>query len=519
MAFGEGRMPVARRPFLLGGAALAGAQALGAGFAWGKTEKPFDVVVVGGGTTGMPLAIAAAQAGGRVAVVEKMPVLGGTLDRSLCSTAAAGTSLQASAGISDSAQAHFEDVMRGTENVADPTLVRLWTAEAAATIEWLRAMGTAFRFKDGRPVARTDAYRVPRLQFPQGGGQALTATLQAQFDREVAAGRIVLMAPYRAVELVQRPDGAVTGLVAQSLEDGQAHALAARSVVIAAGGCHGSPGLFETVHGFPLAAAAGYPGDSGDGLLLGLAAGGQLRGAEHYVPMFGVAMSDDVQPSSPADGTLLETTLNPDAAARGPWEIWVNAQGKRFFAEDDATPQAREKALGKQPWHRMWTIHDQAAMERGGPQMMSWDKARYAAQFEAGGMFCKADSLAALAIMAGIDPAGLAASVKDYNAAIRSGGPDPLGRTTRPAPIGQGPFYAVRYQGWHLLTFAGLTVDGHLRVTRADGSPIPNLYAAGEVLGAAALGASGRAHGSMCTPALSFGRLLGQRLAKGAWKA
>jgi fumarate reductase flavoprotein subunit len=58
----------------------------------------------------------------------------------------------------------------------------------------------------------------------------------------------------------------------------------------------------------------------------------------------------------------------------------------------------------------------------------------------------------------------------------------------------------------------GVTVDAQLRVTRQDGSPIANLYAAGEVLGSGATLGNAFVPGMMLTPALALGRWLGLTL-------
>jgi fumarate reductase flavoprotein subunit len=44
------------------------------------------------------------------------------------------------------------------------------------------------------------------------------------------------------------------------------------------------------------------------------------------------------------------------------------------------------------------------------------------------------------------------------------------------------------------------------------GKPIPNLYAAGEILGYGQLQGAGYSGGMAVTPALTFGRLLGQSI-------
>ena len=67
-------------------------------------------------------------------------------------------------------------------------------------------------------------------------------------------------------------------------------------------------------------------------------------------------------------------------------------------------------------------------------------------------------------------------------------------------------------QGTQLLTFAGLDVNPRLEVLNQDGEPIPNLYAAGEVLGAGATTGFGIVNGMMLTPALVLGRMIGERV-------
>ena len=81
-----------------------------------------------------------------------------------------------------------------------------------------------------------------------------------------------------------------------------------------------------------------------------------------------------------------------------------------------------------------------------------------------------------------------------------------------PLPVTRAPFYAIRMQGTQILTFAGLGIDTQLRVIREDGAPIENLYAAGEVIGAGATTGNALVNGMALTPALTFGRMIGQRL-------
>ena len=127
-------------------------------------------------------------------------------------------------------------------------------------------------------------------------------------------------------------------------------------------------------------------------------------------------------------------------------------------------------------------------------------------------MFSRAESLHTLALTAKLDPRALARTVARYNSDIASGGTDQFGRLHRPLPIATPPFYAIEMQGWTLVSFAGLNVDTQLRVLDSASRPIPNLYALGEVIGAGATSGNAYTNGMLVTPAITFGRLLGQRI-------
>ena len=161
-----------------------------------------------------------------------------------------------------------------------------------------------------------------------------------------------------------------------------------------------------------------------------------------------------------------------------------------------------------------FTVFDDRAVEESPNIVIGWssEKLRRIAGNRPG--IFTADSIGELAAAAGIGADGLRRSVERYNAAVASGRDDDFGRQVMPAPIERAPFYAMQNHGITLITFAGVDVDAELRVRREDGTPIEGLYAAGEVLGAAATCGQSFCGGMMLTPAITFGRLLGERLAK-----
>ena len=88
-------------------------------------SEPWDMIVVGAGTTGIPAAAMGAKRGGRVLLIDVAERIGGTLLVGFGQLSAAGTRLQAEKGIEDSPQQHLEEAIRISRGTIDPVLARL----------------------------------------------------------------------------------------------------------------------------------------------------------------------------------------------------------------------------------------------------------------------------------------------------------------------------------------------------------------------------------------------------------
>lgn len=470
-----------------------------------RSGARWDLIVVGGGTAGLPAAIFAARRGAKVLIVEAGSVLGGTLFLSTGQMSAAGTQLQRSKGIDDSPQEHYDDVMRISEGTADPEMVRLAVENAADTFDWL--MDRGFVPLPGHPVKGFghEPYSKDRYYWAEQKGQAILAVLNQELKPELKRGRVSVLLNTKAKELVQAPDGTVTGLVTVDQEDRVSHHLA-QNLLLACGGYAYNPQMMEELEGHTKYGITSWPLSLGTGITLGTDAGGYVRNAELYLPSFGNVLANDVFPSARV------ASLNHHPERRQPWEIYVNVNGKRFVREDIPSVHAREMALLKQPGHRYWIILDDAILEAATPILRGWTRDELRSAFRNGkSMFYRADSLGKLGDKAGINSEELSITVAGYNVG-RVAEKDELGRIHMPLPIDRPPFYAIRVQGDGVTSTGGLAVDRNLSVVRPDGSPIPNLYAAGELLGHGTFSGQSRCGGMSVTPALTFGRLLGQRL-------
>lgn len=503
MPAAQGVWGVSRRQFVAGATAVLGASALRSGAA--LAAEQWDVIVIGGGSAGLPTALFAAERGARVLLIERSHRLGGTLDRARGQMAAAGTKLQARKDIRDSPEQHFEDIMRISRGTVDQDLTRVFVKHAASTIDWL--MDNGFECHDDHPVLGDghEHFSTPRYLWGKEGSISILKALLPKVEAQVRGGRLSVLYRTDAVELMQDRAAAVTGVVARDAA-GVKYDFLARNVVLTTGGCGGNPQLYEKLHGVPLYLRRAYPFNVGGGIELGLAAGGYVRGGDKYLGNFGAVLTDFAFPSPP----LAAAILHP--RDRQPWEIYVNAHGERFVREDHESVDHREHALLSQPGQRYWAIFDQETLAAAPPFIRGWSRTEMEEATLRHHYFTRADSLTALARKSGFDEKRIVATVERYNRVQAAGIDAEFGRRHMPRPIVKPPFHAVRMQGASILTFAGLGIDTQFRVTRADGSVIPNLYAAGEVIGAGATSGNSVVGGMLITPALTFGRLIGQNL-------
>lgn len=470
--------------------------------------ETFDVIVIGAGTAGLPCALAAADGGARVLVLEKEARIGGTLYLTGGHMSAAGANRQQEKGIADTPADHLADIRRISRDTARDDLVSLQVQHAAATIDWLEERSFRFASETPRIIYGHEPYTTARTYYGVDAGVSILDVLSAEL-KEVSARADVEVATNSPVIGIEK--GREKWLVT-ALYRGREKTFEATSVVLATGGFASDPELFGELEGGPLVSAAA-PSSTGDGIYLAQQVGAGLQGEGAYLPTFG-GLPD---PKNPGRANWTERqVLTSD---REPLEIYVNTAGRRWIAEDDPSIDAKERALAELPQRTFWTVFDDAILNAStGARAMILgrepDEIREMATRHPG--VHSADTLEELAEKAGIDPEGLNTTVARYNEFVRGGTDEDFGREALSMPIEQGPFYAIENHAITLITFVGLDIDDTFTVRDESGEPISDLYAIGEVIGAGATCGNSFCSGMMVTPALTFGRLLGERLARAA---
>lgn len=255
--------------------------------------------------------------------------------------------------------------------------------------------------------------------------------------------------------------------------------------------------------------------NTGDGLRLGETVGGIVRTdlahAGAWAPVSLVPQRDGSMGRFPH---LIERAK--------PGLIMVLKNGRRFANEANSYHDLMQDlfaALAPDQTVECWMICDHEFQRRYG-----LGRARPRPfpirPWLANGYLQRGASVEALAHACGIDPVGLSATISAYNDAARRGLDPEFARGSTAynrvqgdaeqspnpcvAPLGAGPYYAVRIVPGSLGTFAGLATDSHTRVLAGDGVPIPSLFAVGNDMSSMMAGRY-PAGGITLGPGMTFG--------------
>jgi succinate dehydrogenase/fumarate reductase flavoprotein subunit len=210
-----------------------------------------------------------------------------------------------------------------------------------------------------------------------------------------------------------------------------------------------------------------------------------------------------------------------------PGLIAVTPQGQRFANEADSYHDFMQQLIAATPaGHtvKAWLIADHRFVRRFGLGAVKPAPVPLS-HWVNNGYLKRADSLAALAQLCGIDGANLEHTVQRYNTQARIGKDDDFNKGETPynriqgdathqpnpcmAAIVDGPFYAVELVAGSLGTFAGLPVTPHAQVIDAQGKIINGLYACGNDA-VSMMGGNYPSGGITLGPAMTFGYLAAQ---------
>jgi tricarballylate dehydrogenase len=454
-------------------------------------ESQADVVVVGGGNAAFCAALAAQEAGAKVMVLERAPVeeSGGNTRFTSGSMRFAFDDFEDLAPIMPDLSEHerstmdfgaytsdefFDDMFRATNYRTAPALCERLVTQSLETVQWLARRGVRFlpklsqSYKDGDKIRFTGGVVVEA----SGGGDGLVTR---QTELLIAGGGSV---HYNAKAISLLFDGVrVNGVKARV--NGALRDIRAKSVVLACGGFEANPEWRARYlgPGWDLVKVRGTRFNSGDGLRM-----------------------------------ALEIGASPFGNWTGCHSVGWDANAPEF---GDLAKYGR--VVMEQPGQFAWQIFDSKAIKLLRPEY----RIRKVTKVSAG-------SLAELAgKLEGVDAAAFLDEVAAYNRAVSDNAPFHPGvrdgrRTEGLAipksnwanTIDEPPFEAYQVGCGITFTFGGLRINPETGcVLDTDMSPMPGLYAAGEMVGGLFYfnypGGTGLMSGAV------FGRLAGASAARG----
>jgi fumarate reductase flavoprotein subunit len=421
-----------------------------------------EVVVVGGGLSGMSAALSAAEAGGRVILIEKMPVFqarGGD-------NGYIGSRLQKKLGIKIDKDQVILDLMKYGANKPDQRLLRLWADNCSQTIDWLLDMtdaaGINVSIKQFPPPASFNASHEYYPSYLASHQFRQDLVVKCLMDNALKKG-VAMLFNTRALQLVRKGKGRVAGVVARQADGEFLQINAEKAVVLCTGDYGYNAGMMAKYCPQAAYLASKLKTSAGDGHLMAMWAGAVMEPAPHAPMTHGFA------------GPIGNAAF-----------LQVNLKGERFQNED-VPCQSYTNAVERQPGQVAWQVFDSKYPEEipcmgighGKITEVTGDVREFVNQFAV-----SANTVEELAEKIDLPVKTFQATVERYNELARMGKDLDFGkRPDRLTTLDRPPFYAGKGGYELLVVMGGLNVNTRLQPLDKDWEVIPGLYAAGNVVG------------------------------------
>ncbi len=451
-----------------------------------QLKDSYDIVIVGAGGAGMTAALEAKAAGMNPVILEKMQVAGGNTSKSSSGMNASETKFQKEQGISDSNDLFYEETLKGGHDTNDKELLRYFVDHSADAIDWLDTNGIKLN-----NITITGGMSEKRTHRPEDGS-AVGKYLVSGLLKKVQEQAIPIFVNAN-VQGITHQDGKATGVKVLFTEKNEEKSIAAKSVVITAGGFGANMEMITKVRpdleGY---VTTNQEGSTGDGIKMIEQMGGTT------VDMDQIQVHPTVQQ---------ENSYLVGEAVRGEGAILVSNEGKRFVNEM-AARDAVTAAINKLPEKSATLIFDSGVRAR----------AKAVEHYVKMGFVKQADNIKDLAEQVNVPADQLQKTLDGWNAAVKNKKDPEFGRKTgMEHDLSAAPFYAIKIGPGIHYTMGGVKINTNTEVLDQNGKPIQGLFAAGEVTGG--LHGENRIGGNSVAEIIIFGRQAGIKSAEYAKSA
>ena len=429
-------------------------------------ELEYDVVVVGAGLSGLTAALTAEKNGAKVALLEKLGIVGGT------SIFSSGNFLAASTDELKEAVAENWNKRNKIQEINQVNMdkVNSLLAVSPEVISLYESLGAEFTYDEEtftfcptpseKSLENCAVIEMADAPVKNKGCESLISSLETTLLED----GVDIYMNTRATQLIQGEDGTVTGVIAESKNGNKT--FTAKSVILATGDYARNNDLNaeiapETVGEYTATAV----GNTGDGLTMALEAGAVLHAYQE-------SLSGNFN-ADPYDMPVVGQPNNQFPFA----VVLVDRDGLRKVSEAAGPHDQQVFFIHEDDLDYAWAIMDQAIADR----FLNLDT--YLEKTEAGNPFIfayKADSIEGLAEQIGVDAATLTETIAHYNELCEAGEDTDCGKAADYLEaIDDGTYYAVKEYDMTRGNYGGILTSDSFEVVDADGNAIPGLYAVG----------------------------------------
>jgi fumarate reductase flavoprotein subunit len=448
-----------------------------------------DVIVIGAGGSGLAAAVAAAENGAKVIVLEKHSKVGGATVFAE-GMVAAESPLQKRANINVTTDDLFKNHMYYSHWTLNARLVRVLIDKSGDTIQWLENKGLAFEIGPTGEKMRVRFAEPPAflgtMLKPEGWGSGIIKVLK----KSCLDLNIPIFYNARARKLLIDKSGSVVGVALNSKQPDIV--FNAKSIIIATGGYGGNIRLMQKY-------CPQYDTRNFNRLMLNHShAGDRVRWVKNIHSGDGLLMAFEAGAASEGLGTLLLNGPN-FVAFNHAWPLalrastlWVNTNGERFMQEG-INPFVSENGVLRQPDQTIFSFFDESYKQEnikigyGLKGLYNHDAGKIDADLQdalANDTVKISHSWNEIAKWIGTGPEVLKATVAEYNSFCDKGHDDLFAKPGQfLRPLRNPPYYACKCHPGFLVTIGGIKTNHRMEVLDKQDRPIKGLFAAGISIG------------------------------------
>lgn len=427
-----------------------------------------DVVVIGGGNSGLTAAVQAAELGAKVVLLECNAALGGN-GQFTEGIFAVNSTMQKAAGIDITLR---EIIAKEQEFFNYRVNALYWkdmTENSADNIDWLLSNGVLF---SGQVDDYLGIGRVETMHWWKDGSCSIGFTEPMSAKAKELGVDIRLNT--RAQKLVTE-DGKIAAVLAEKAEDSYLQ-VNAGSVIIASGGFVDNDDMLHKLGMNPgRIIKRGMSGHNGDGISMANEVGAVDRTAKACY--LRESLVDDVSIcfGREAEGKQF---FNPFCM----WIhtaadiLWVNDKAERFANEYCGATTNGNIPNAMLNQKKVFGIFDETVLSQQSQYVK--DDLSYILESGYDKMF-KADSIEELAQKSGLDSAALSASLQRYNTFCKNKLDEDFNKDASKLSELQAPFYALDFGYAYMASCGGIKTSRDMEVVDSEDNAIPGLYCAG----------------------------------------